>query len=410
MPELPKQKFGEVCQFVRGPFGGSLKKSMFVPEGFAVYEQQHAIYDQFSQFRYFVDEEKFRDMKRFEVNPGDLIMSCSGTMGKTAIIPQGARRGIINQALLKLTPSENLDVEFLKYWMDSPGFIDQISKFSKGAAIQNIASVKVLKEIQVPNPPLSEQKSIVAILNEAFEAIDQAKANIERNIQNAEELFQARNKEMFANKGEGWIDSTIGELCDLRTGGTPSKKRKEYFEGGEIPWLVSGDIHRKEIKDCQGRITQLGYDNSSAKLLPIGSVMIALNGQGKTRGTVALLGMEATCNQSLVSINPRDKREFSSKFLFANLDSRYNEIRKITGDSGKDRRGLNMPLIRKIEISFPGSVQEQDKLAKKSFALAERKENYLSQQNEKRALLEKLKKSFLQKAFQGELNSKELVA
>jgi len=74
-------RLGDLCSFVRGPFGGSLKKSVFVPDGYPVYEQRHAIYDQFDDVRYFVDESKFAEMQRFELRPRDLIMSCSGTMG-----------------------------------------------------------------------------------------------------------------------------------------------------------------------------------------------------------------------------------------------------------------------------------------------------------------------------------------
>jgi len=118
------KKFGEVCDFVRGPFGGSLKKSCFVEEGYAVYEQQHAIYNQFSDIRYFVTEDKFNEMKRFELKPNDLIMSCSGTMGKVAIVPEGIKQGIINQALLKLTPKDFLDIEYLKYWMSRTSIED----------------------------------------------------------------------------------------------------------------------------------------------------------------------------------------------------------------------------------------------------------------------------------------------
>lgn len=83
-----EKTLGDVCEFVRGPFGGSLKKNIFKSEGYAVYEQQHAIYNQFDDIRYFIDENKFNEMKRFELNSGDLIMSCSGTMGKMAIIPE----------------------------------------------------------------------------------------------------------------------------------------------------------------------------------------------------------------------------------------------------------------------------------------------------------------------------------
>jgi len=123
--------------------------------------------------------------------------------------------------------------------------------------------------------------------------------------------------------------------------------------------LVSGDINKKHIKDCDGRITQLGLMNSNAKYLPVNSVMIALNGQGKTRGTVALLKVKATCNQSLVSIFPKDVKQLMPEYLYANLHGRYEEIRRITGDSGNDRRGLNMPLIRNIELPIPPLAEQK---------------------------------------------------
>jgi restriction endonuclease S subunit len=153
------KKLGDVCSFVRGPFGGSLKKSIFVAEGYAVYEQQHAIYDQFDEVRYFIDETKFKEMKRFEILPGDLIMSCSGTMGRIAIVPSKIKRGIINQALLKLTTSSKIFNVFLKLLMESENFQDALMEYSGGAAIQNVASVNILKEIKIPLPPPPRTKT-----------------------------------------------------------------------------------------------------------------------------------------------------------------------------------------------------------------------------------------------------------
>jgi len=164
--EWPNVSLGDLCSFVRGPFGGSLKKSIFVPSGFAVYEQQHAIYNQFDDIRYFISEIKFNEMKRFELLPGDLIMSCSGTMGRVAIVPKGIRRGIINQALLKLTTSPKILNTFLKAWMESNAFQYALREYSGGAAIQNVASVKILKAIKAPLPSIPDQKyTIIEIDN-----------------------------------------------------------------------------------------------------------------------------------------------------------------------------------------------------------------------------------------------------
>src|SRR5688572_30825146 len=104
-----------------------------------------------------------------------------------------------------------------------------------------------------------------------------------------------------------WQTRRLGDVCNLMTGGTPPKGNPGYFQG-DIRWLVSGDINQREIYECTGRITEAGMKASNAKLLPVDSVMIALNGQGKTRGAVALLRVPATCNQSLVCIRPTDRQ------------------------------------------------------------------------------------------------------
>ena len=159
-----EKNLGDVCDFVRGPFGGSLKKDFFKKSGYAVYEQNHAINNHFEDIRYFIDEKKFNEMKRFELQSGDLIMSCSGTMGKVAIVPKKFRKGIINQALLKLTPKPKLDKTYLKYYLDTDLFQDKLSKETH-KSIKNVASVAVLKKIKILIPAISEQKSFINFLS-----------------------------------------------------------------------------------------------------------------------------------------------------------------------------------------------------------------------------------------------------
>ena len=163
--DWPIIKLGDVCNFKRGPFGGSLKKEIFVEKGYCVYEQSHAISGSFEPVRYFINSEKFKEMKQFEVKPGVLIMSCSGTMGKVAIAPDNIKPGIINQALLRLTTSEKIDKQYLKYILESPIFQKALGDNTYGAAIKNVASVGVLKEIKIPLPNIKIQKETVKQLD-----------------------------------------------------------------------------------------------------------------------------------------------------------------------------------------------------------------------------------------------------
>jgi len=285
--------------------------------------------------------------------------------------------------------------------------INHLKQFKEQSVGANTKFLKLgmIQNVHIPLPNLSEQHHVVSILDEAFAAIAKAIANAEKNLKNAKEFYERYLQGVFENKDESWVNTTIGETCNLQTGGTPSTSKKEYYQGGTIKWLVSGDINQKVINDCEGRITELGLNSSNTKYLPVNSVLIALNGQGKTRGTVAMLKTKATCNQSLVSIFPKDEKSLLPELLFSNLEGRYEEIRKITGDSG-----LNMPLIRSIKFSYPKKLSEQEEIIKKLDALSTETKKLEAIYQQKLNDLEEIKKAILQKAFSGELTSQLVLA
>jgi type I restriction enzyme S subunit len=199
-----RKKWGELCEFVRGPFGGSLKKNVFKEDGYVVYEQKHAIHDHFNQLRYFIDEYKFNEMKRFELFPGDIIMSCSGvTLGRVAIVPDGIKRGIINQALLKLTPKKNVSVHFIKHWLRSSIFQKIIFDFAGGAAIPNVPSAKILKDILIPFPSLKEQEKIVNEIEMVLIETKKLQANYQQKINDLEELKKSVLQKAFSGELRG---------------------------------------------------------------------------------------------------------------------------------------------------------------------------------------------------------------
>ena len=196
-----EKKWGDMCKFIRGPFGGSLKKSMFKSEGYAVYEQKHAIHDHIEQLRYYVDEEKFEEMKRFELKPGELIMSCSGvTLGRASVIPEGAPKGIINQALLKLTANDDFDIHFLKYWIRSKIFQDIIFEHAGGAAIPNVPAAKILKEIKLQIPTIEKQKIIVSEIDSMVSKRDSLLRIYTEKLAALDELKKSILQKAFSGK------------------------------------------------------------------------------------------------------------------------------------------------------------------------------------------------------------------
>lgn len=191
--------------------------------------------------------------------------------------------------------------------------------------------------------------------------LEKIKAEKERKFIANEIYFKTKipNDENLIEKWKipnSWYWANIGTFCDLMTGATPSTKNHLYF-GGDIKWLVSGDINKKIIYDCKGRITELALKNSNCKILPINSVLIALNGQGKTRASVAILKIKAACNQSLVAIIPILNNEIFTKYIFYSLKNIYYQIRDITGQ--KKRRGLNMKLVYQLPIPLPPLAEQR---------------------------------------------------
>ena len=183
-----------------------------------------------------------------------------------------------------------------------------------------------------------------------------------------------------------WTRCMISEVCDLQTGATPSRVEHSYF-GGDIPWLVSGDINKGEINECDGRITQKGLENSNCKIISANSVLIALNGQGKTRATVALLRIPAALNQSLVAMIPYSGELLLPEYIFWNLRGRYYAIRDITGQD--QRRGLNMKLVGQLTLPIPPLAEQKRIVAKvdELMALCDRLEAQQKEREEKSSTL-----------------------
>ena len=183
----------DVCSsIVRGPFGSALKKDFFVEPDettYKVYEQKHAIQKSATIGTYYITEEKYKELKRFECMAGDIIMSCSGTMGELYQLPVGCERGVINQALCKFTLNDRiLPIVFLTFMKQTIGNLE-----TKGSGIQNIAAVSYVKAMPVNLPPLDIQTQFSAFV----EQTDKSKSAVKKLLEKAETLKKALMQEYF---------------------------------------------------------------------------------------------------------------------------------------------------------------------------------------------------------------------
>lgn len=189
--------------------------------------------------------------------------------------------------------------------------------------------------------------------------------------------------------GEWELSNLESESVRIGSGGTPSKKEKQYWNG-DIPWLTTGDISR-EINTVHDFITKEGLKNSSAKVIEAGSLVIAMYGQGKTRGKVGLLNIESTSNQAVAFVNLKNSND--KYFFLSQLSGRYQEIRKMSNDGGQ--KNLSLGIIEKIKVSITHDIKEQQAIG----SFFEKLDKLIELQGKKVNKLTELKKGYLQKLF-----------
>lgn len=171
-------------------------------------------------------------------------------------------------------------------------------------------------------------------------------------------LITLHQRKLFLNfaKRNDWEQRKVSDVAKIIAGGTPSTKENSYWEPKEIPWLSSGEVHKKYITFTDDMISQIGMNNSSAKMVAKDSVLIALAGQGKTRGTVAINRIPLTTNQSIAAMTFNEN--FIPEFVFYNLENRYDELRRMSSGDGS-RGGLNKQLVGDIEIPYTEKKEQE---------------------------------------------------
>jgi len=195
-----------------------------------------------------------------------------------------------------------------------------------------------------------------------------------------------------------WELQKLQKIAKVSSGGTPSRAKSNYWNGN-IPWVSTTLIDFNTILESNEFITDDGLTNSSAKLFPKGTLLMAMYGQGKTRGKVALLGIEATTNQACGAIIPNNDK-LNELFLFQNLAGRYDEIRDLSNQGGQEN--LSGEIIKNISVTIP-TLPEQIKIATFLTAVDEK----LQALKQKKTLLEQYKKGVMQQIFSQELRFKD---
>ena len=261
-----------------------------------------------------------------------------------------------------------------------------------------------LMSMPVPLPPVAVSRPEQQKIADCLGSLDDLIAAEGRKLEALRQHKQGLMQQLFPHAGETqprlrfpefqdmqeWRVAPLGKLFETTTGGTPDRARPDYW-GGEVPWVTTSIVDFNVIDSTKESISIAALDNSSAKVFPKQTVLMALYGQGKTRGKVAMLGVEAATNQACAAILPSD--EVDPRFVFLNLSGRYEEIRAISNSGGQ--KNLSQALVRDLPFAYPKERAEQHCIAECLTAL----DDQTAAQARKLETLKEHKRGLLQQLF-----------
>ena len=331
-----------------------------------------------------------------------LLITCRGaTCGSVNI---SEPKSWINGNAMVVNPIiDGLLLKYTEYFFK--GAIN-ISDIITGAAQPQITRQN-LSPVKIPLPPLTQQKRIVATLDNAFTAIDIAKANAEQNLQNAKELFESYLQNVFENKGDNWEDKTLSEVTSkIGSGATPKGGKASYKEEG-ISLIRSMNVHDFQFK--QKNLAFIDEEQANAlSNVTIQEEDVLLNITGASIARCCIVPKEylpARVNQH-VSIIRAEKEIIDPVFLASLLTSKFfkDQILEI-GEQGATRQAITKVQLENFIISFPKGIKEQKVVVESINTLKAETKRLEAIYTQKIADLEEMKKSILQKAFSGQLNA-----
>lgn len=378
------KKLGEVCDFE----GGSQPpKSEWLTQQLDGYVRMLQIRDftksRSCEIEYVKMSKKLRLCKSDDI----LIGRYGASVGKILTGLEGA----YNVAIIKSIPNESvISKKYIRRFFESGLFQNHLIKICNARAAQAGFSKEDIYDVQIPVPPLPDQQRIVSYLDAEFANIEALKANAEKQLQAAKDLFQAALKELLTPK-EGWVEKKLGELCHIVGGGTPSKRESKYY-GGNIPWASIRDMNFDILSETELCITNEGLKNSTSHLINKGEIVIATRvGLGK----VCILAQDTAINQDIKGIIPK-KENIDRLFMFYFFKKNAKFIEE--NGVGATVKGVKIQFIE--NLSFPMiKISEQQRIAARLDALFANVKALQTNYTETITLCNDLKQALLKKVF-----------
>ena len=326
-----------------------------------------------------ISEDCNQSMSRSQLQEKDLLFSIAGALGRIYIVEKSLLPANTNQALaiIRLKEKNDLFIQYLSLFLNSNSIKRQIEKNKVGVAQLNL-SLGQIKNFTVPIPSTTEQLKIVS----EIDCLNEMIAVKQEQLKEFDKLAQSIFYDMFGDPlhDSKWDKVVLGNVCKTTSGGTPSKNNSSYYDGGNIGWLRSGDI-TTHIWENKAFITKEGMDNSSAKMFPVNTVVVAM--YGATVGQVGILHIETTTNQAVCGIFPNNS--FNPVYLCYHFMCVKPLL--IKSAIGGAQPNISQCLIKSLRVPLPPLALQQQ-FADKISAIEAQKELVKQSIAETQALLD----------------------
>ncbi|MDA3885117.1 MAG: restriction endonuclease subunit S [Candidatus Delongbacteria bacterium] len=333
----------------------------------------------------YIDEKQHEKMKGSKVYPNDVLLNITGaSIGRCCVVPLDIDQANVNQHVCIIRLNDKFNPNFLSSYLNSWYGQKQITSYQSGGSREGLNFVQI-GNLLVPNLKQQEQKAIADILSTWDSAIEKT----EKLIVKKEKIFKWLLDELITKKAkkEGWKEVKLGDVCEMNSGGTPKSFVQEYYDG-DILWISISDMTSSGmyIKDTQRKLTQLGIENSSAKIFPSYTVFFAMYA---SIGEVCISQLPASSSQAILGIIPNN--DVTNHYLYYYLISIKDKIKR-QGQIGT-QSNINAQMVKKFKIPLPDiEIQNIIVLALNYAKIEIKNMNQILEkyQSQKRGLIQKL--------------------
>ena len=351
------------------------------------------------------------ELEKFSLKEGDLLFNTRNSfelVGKSCLYESLSDNStVFNNNIMRIRFQPKVDQRFAAYAFCSSQVVEQLEGMKQGTTNVSAIYYKTLKDLRIRFPPIPEQKRIVALLDTVFADLEQTRAKTEQNLKNARELFDSYLQQVFSQKGEGWVDLPLGDICNFKHGF--AFKSEFFVDKSKLILLTPGSFYEDGGYRDRGEKTKYYEGDFPAEyLVKKGDLLVAM-----TEQAVGLLGSSALVPENntflhnqrlgLVELTPEFKNKVSLKFLFHLFNTKNFRAKVQETATGLKVRHTSPKKMQVISVPILNDVIEQELIAQKLFEAKERVIELEAIYQQKLDSIDELKKSILQKAFSGEL-------